>query len=619
MNTTIPAALFAYARPRHLGKVLESLRANGIPLLYAFSDGPRTPEQEPAVAEVRRILRAIDWCKVVLVERDANLGLGRSILAGVSQVLDECDSVIVFEDDLVCVPGTYQYLSNALARYRDTPAVMSVTGWTHPRVTPSGVTDQPYFDGRAECWVWGTWARVWPGMRHDAKTLMGQCKQEGIDVYRYGADLPAMAEVELQKNIWAVRFLFLHILNRGLCLRPPRRMVEHIGFDAQASNTRDEGWLSDLPLGDCPSLPDTWPEPIENAECSTLWQRMCGARPPSSSPDSKVGRTVHRAWDLVARPIGHHRSMRPCMDRVKDITKLLLPPIFLKLVRSLRKKDAAPVVTRPADPPLPVEWEYIPEGWAYVEKHPEIQGWNVQSILETYKRKWPRFQALTQNSSPLGIAHESDLVCNTDLCSHNIVMSFAYVLALAAHDRLVLPLLDWGGGIGHYYLLAKTLLPGVTIEYHSKDVPLLADYGAQLFPDQYFSSDDSCLSRTYPLVMASVSIQYEQHWKELLGRLARASEEYLYVTGLPVVSKAASYVFVQRPYAYGYNTEYLGWCLNRDEFVSCVEANELKMIREFVVGHKPFIRGAPEQNEYRGFLFRSLRSTERKGSTWEAS
>lgn len=270
-----------------------------MPLIYAFSDGPKTPDKASAVETVRAKLRAIDWCEVILSERQENLGLGRSILAGVTQVLETHDSVIVFEDDLVCVPGTYQYLSAALDNYRNDKRVMSVTGWTHPRVTPSNVSGLPYFDGRAECWVWGTWSRAWQGMDVDARTLMDQCAAKGIDIYEYGADLVSMAQAELEKNIWAVRLLYLHILKGGLCMRPPWSMVEHLGFDADATNAREELWLRNAALRPAPSMPSHWPEAIENADCARLHRSVCGSEPSPFNhyrnfPRSVVSRVLRR-------------------------------------------------------------------------------------------------------------------------------------------------------------------------------------------------------------------------------------------------------------------------------------------------------------------------------------
>lgn len=277
--TMIPIILFAYARPDHLRQTLDCLKENQVPLIYAFSDGPLAPDKESAVAQVRKMLRAIDWCEVILCERETNLGLGRSILTGVTEVLDKHNSAIIFEDDLICVPGTYAYLCAALEQYQDNGRVMSITGWTHPLVTPGDVSIRPYFDGRAECWVWGTWARAWHGMEIDAKTLMEQCKDQGIDIYRYGADLVKMAKAELHQNIWAVRLLYLHILKKGLCLRPPWSMVEHIGFDDNATNTKNESWAKNPQLKPCPPIPAHWPIPVENSACTRLHGKMCGTHP----------------------------------------------------------------------------------------------------------------------------------------------------------------------------------------------------------------------------------------------------------------------------------------------------------------------------------------------------
>jgi hypothetical protein len=267
-----PVALFAYRRTDTLARTLAGLRANGVRRLVAFSDAARTPDQAPEVEAVRRLLQEVDWAEVRLVERPRNLGLGVSVRTGVAEVLAEHESVVVFEDDLVCVPGTYDFLCAALERYRDAPDVLSVTGWTHPRVTPPGVQD-PYFDGRTECWVWGTWRRAWQGMEKDALTLMAEAEARGIERDRYGADLEAMARVEHERNIWAVRWTYLHIARGGLCLRPPRSLVDHVGQDASATNAAaTTDWLNPS-LGPPPAPPVRWPEPVEHPGCAALWRR----------------------------------------------------------------------------------------------------------------------------------------------------------------------------------------------------------------------------------------------------------------------------------------------------------------------------------------------------------
>lgn len=296
----IPAVLFAYNRPEHLKRTLSCLRENKVPSIIAFSDGPRSVDILPDIENVRRILKGIDWCDVELTERDHNLGLGKSILQGVTEVLKKHEMCLVFEDDLICVPGTYEYLSSALLQYRDCLEVMSVTGWTHPIVTPAGVGGLPYFDGRAECWVWGTWARAWDGiLKYSALEYVKLIERSGKDPAEYGYDLIRMAKMEMANNIWAVRFLYHQLVAGGLCLRPPYTMVQHIGAGADATNVSSGGWCDDAVLTTCPPIPNEWPIPQLNPECATLWRAMCGARQNTLSISQVVTRALQHPIRLM--------------------------------------------------------------------------------------------------------------------------------------------------------------------------------------------------------------------------------------------------------------------------------------------------------------------------------
>jgi hypothetical protein len=140
-------------------------------------------------------------------------------------------------------------------------------------------------------------------MERDAMSLMRECEAKGTDIYRYGADLPRMAEHELEWNIWGVRWLYLHILNGGLCLRPPHSMVEHIGFDASATNAADGGAWRNPPLQPCPPLPRVWPAPVENPECPGLWRKACGARSERENTGQRLMRIARGVGQAVARRV----------------------------------------------------------------------------------------------------------------------------------------------------------------------------------------------------------------------------------------------------------------------------------------------------------------------------
>lgn len=285
---------------------------------------------------------------------------------------------------------------------------------------------------------------------------------------------------------------------------------------------------------------------------------------------------------------------------LKNLAKRLFPPILLDAGRWVRDQMHRSRLELP-------EWEYVPEGWERQKADPHIKGWNVTSVLEAYKARWPAFVKALEGNGPLGVSHEATTIASHNYSFHNTIMCYAYVLALAARSKEKVSILDWGGGIGHYYLISKAVLPEVEILYHCKDLPVLCAQGRELFPEAQFYEDDSYLERRYDLVLVSASLQYSEKWTHSLRQLASATGNYLYVTRLPVVLHHPSFVVLQRAHKYGYDTEYLGWFLNRDEFLECASDAGMKLNREFLIDERPIVYRAPEQGEYRGFLFQPSR------------
>jgi len=105
-------------------------------------------------------------------------------------------------------------------------------------------------------------------------------------------------------------------------------------------------------------------------------------------------------------------------------------------------------------------------------------------------------------------------------------------------------------------------------------------------------------------VVAATSLQYAEDWRTTLTGLAGSATRWLFVTRLSVVRQVPSFVVVQRPYAYGYQTEYLSWVLNRDELLAHASAAGLTLEREFIAGAPTVYAGGPEPSETAGFLFK---------------
>jgi putative methyltransferase (TIGR04325 family) len=238
------------------------------------------------------------------------------------------------------------------------------------------------------------------------------------------------------------------------------------------------------------------------------------------------------------------------------------------------------------------EWEYLPGGWPSPTDS-QIKGWNVESIARVQKDKWAKLVSSIQGS---GLPEDPRV--------QHTLLAYAYVLTLTARMKGTVSVLDWGGGLGYYCALGRVLVPGIKIEYHCLEMPALCRAGREVLPEAVFhESESDCLRRRYDLVLVSGALQCFQEWRQVVQRLVQAFQSYLFITRLPVVSQSNSFVVLQRPYQHGYQTEYPNWFFNRQEFLDFTNASGLRLLREFLLSEKPIVHGAPEQCEYRGYLF----------------
>lgn len=291
----------------------------------------------------------------------------------------------------------------------------------------------------------------------------------------------------------------------------------------------------------------------------------------------------------------------------KRIAVLLLPPLLTDILRNLRRRRSAGQGGSAVEGfrsamrgPAP-EWEAVPEAdWIVTD------GWLHPSIVDTQVAKWQSFAESIARPKPLGMAHEALPGAPINVSSHNIMMTFGYVLgrAITTASKRPVRVLDWGGGIGHYALLAKQLYPETAIDYTICELQPLVEAGRKLVTDVAFTSDGiGSLKDPYDLIYASSSLQYVRDVYGLLAKIAGCGSRWIMICRMPFVDVANDFVVVQRPQRYGYDTEYTGWFLNRNKLVRFMQQCGYELDREFLNDERPTVTGVPEQCSYRGFLF----------------
>ena len=259
-----PIIVFVYNRPNLLRKTLERLQANkhaAESTLYVFCDGPKadiTAEQIKKIEEARVVVdeMAVEpaFKEVHILKRSENLGLGTSIITGVTEVINKHGKAIILEDDLETSPYFLDYMNKCLDHYENRKSVFSISGLSRPHPERFYPTDYPY-----DVYVslthhpqgWATWVDRWVQVDWEANAYdVMKDYPEMIAAFRR-IEYPEWEDLtrvkESGKNIWSVRFGLAHFVNHAISICPIVSYINIIGWGSDATNTNVGGhnWVFD--------------------------------------------------------------------------------------------------------------------------------------------------------------------------------------------------------------------------------------------------------------------------------------------------------------------------------------------------------------------------------------
>ncbi len=237
-----PIALFVYNRLSHLQRTIESLRQNTLSKqsdLFIFSDGPKSTELIEKVESIRRFCYSIEgFNSITVFPSQKNNGLAKSIIKGVTQIVNDFGTVIVIEDDMIFSKYFLQYMNDNLRLYENDDRVISVHGYSYP-VTVE--LPEYFFLKGADCWGWGTWKRGWDLFESDGKKLLEEITRKGlIKRFNYNNSFNYIKMLKNQihgkNDSWAIRWYASAFLKNKLTLYPGKSLVENIGLDNTGTN-----------------------------------------------------------------------------------------------------------------------------------------------------------------------------------------------------------------------------------------------------------------------------------------------------------------------------------------------------------------------------------------------
>ncbi|MDB5157653.1 MAG: sugar transferase [Mucilaginibacter sp.] len=244
-----PLAIFTYKRLDTLKNLIESLyKCDSVSktALYIFSDGAKKAEDVEQINKVRDFIKQIKGFESIKLEfSDVNRGLAKSVMSGVSKVIQEHDKIIVLEDDLIVTPNFLLFMNQALNKYSSNKEVFSVSGYSFDLKKIDNYDYDAYFLNRGWSWGWSTWKDRWGEIDWDVKSYDDFKSDQELrrKFNKGGSDLSSMLSNQMEGKIdsWAIRWFYHQFKINGLTVYPVYSKVLNMGFDQFATHTKGSG------------------------------------------------------------------------------------------------------------------------------------------------------------------------------------------------------------------------------------------------------------------------------------------------------------------------------------------------------------------------------------------
>jgi predicted SAM-dependent methyltransferase len=243
----VPIAFLVFNRPETTARVFEEIRRIKPLKLLVVADGPRNdlPGEVEKCTIVRSIVDQVDWpCEVFKNYAKTNMGCKLRVSSGLDWVFRQVEEAIILEDDCLPHPTFFKFCEEMLIRYRNTN-IFCING-NHSLGTIGGYNNSYYYTIFPNIWGWATWRRSW--LLYDVTMSKWPRNKQNKLINKLFCQYPTIVTEWIKLfdktykgiiNTWDYQLVMSSFENNSLCVQPYVNLIKNIGFDKDATITKN--------------------------------------------------------------------------------------------------------------------------------------------------------------------------------------------------------------------------------------------------------------------------------------------------------------------------------------------------------------------------------------------
>ncbi len=255
-NYCVPILIIAWRRPEKTLRIIEKIKEINASKVYIACDGfdKKNNRYESNIIATRKILKEkIDWnCEKKYLFSNYNQGCKYGVSSAINWFFKNENEGIILEDD--CLPHLdfFIFCEELLEKYRTDERIWSITGQNIQLGKTFGENSY-YFSKYSHCWGWATWKRCWEKYDSEIKSWP-KIKDAKIieDLFTSKREINYWKRIfdniyyHSEPDTWDYQWTYICLVNSGLTIIPNKNLIENIGFDDEATHTKEEVFDSRL-------------------------------------------------------------------------------------------------------------------------------------------------------------------------------------------------------------------------------------------------------------------------------------------------------------------------------------------------------------------------------------